>query len=976
MGHSSVQTSIQHLRLLLAAQQGQEQSDEQLLTAFVERRDDLAFTALVRRHGPMVMGVCRRVLGHEQDSEDAFQAAFLVLARQAASLRNKSILAGFLHRVAFRLACKAKRAAARRRKHEGRAPAKPNVNSSDDLLWREVRTLLDEEIARLPEKYRNVFVLCCLEEVSQAETAHRLGLKVRTVSNYLAEARKRLGQRLSRRGVELTAALAAVALAVEPISAMPLVPLSSLMGTAASPAAVALAESISPYLGLGKVRIAAVIVLAVTVLGGAGGWFMESRIAQEPGKRRGVSPPVALRSAERSATGGLTPRRSPETGKTVEIRGRVLGPDGKPKAGAKLLVLGEDEKITQLGVSAADGRFTVSVPKEPRSNYSLRYLIARTEGTGIDFLKLDALASEKPVELRLVRDNVVRGRVVNTEGKPVAGVRVAVHSITVHIDNTLDTFLTAYRKLLAEGAGLAELKTLWNPGALNTVTTDADGRFALHGIGAERTTRLRFRGGGIADTSLWYVLNRAGFDPTSYNQAYRDFYFKANGRRDDPGMRHHFLYSPDISLVAESEKIIRGRVLDADTRKVQPRLEIRLTGYWDTFQIFPLTATTDAEGHYEIHGARKAKRYLVQFMGDASAGYAPSQIWADDTTAYQPVPAELKVKKGVIVSGKVIDGATGQALPGWAAAAVLSGNPFIKDYHYDEIVTLNGAPFVARSSGASADGTFRIVTLPGPVLLMGGLYRQKLPPLEAARYGEAIADPKYPKYFQIGPALLTYRGLKGFRGGVEGNFCKVLDVKPGTALVKQDIVLERGSEQQVGIRDAEGRPLSGIWAAGISPLRGFPAIRLESASCPVYHLEAGKPRLLVFWDPLRNLAGSVTLKGEEKEPVEVKLSPMASLKGRLLDADGKPLAGLGVDLRYHDHQAEAIHFAIHKGNQTVTDTNGAFAFDKLLPDLKIALTFHRYGRLFQRVAKAADTSVQIKSGECRDLGEIKVKQAF
>src|SRR5262249_89245 len=154
-------------------------------------------------------------------AEDAFQAAFLVLACNAQALRKNSALASFLHGVAYRTALKAKQSAARRRKYEGQAPRRPQPDPSDELSWREVRALLDEEIARLPEACRGVFILVCLENLTQAETARRLGVKERTVSSRLAEARKRLQRRLARRGVELTAVLAAAALATFSASALP-----------------------------------------------------------------------------------------------------------------------------------------------------------------------------------------------------------------------------------------------------------------------------------------------------------------------------------------------------------------------------------------------------------------------------------------------------------------------------------------------------------------------------------------------------------------------------------------------------------------------------------------------------------------------------------------------------------------------------------------------------------------------------------
>src|SRR5215469_4385522 len=142
MSSSALTAGIRHLRRKLAGQQSKQDSDEQLLHAFLTHRDDSAFAALMRRHGPMVLHLCRRVLGHEQDAEDAFQATFLVLARNAAALRNKTSLAGFLHGTAYRTALAARRAAARRRKHERQAPVRQADDPAGDLLWREVRTLL------------------------------------------------------------------------------------------------------------------------------------------------------------------------------------------------------------------------------------------------------------------------------------------------------------------------------------------------------------------------------------------------------------------------------------------------------------------------------------------------------------------------------------------------------------------------------------------------------------------------------------------------------------------------------------------------------------------------------------------------------------------------------------------------------------------------------------------------------------------
>jgi hypothetical protein len=336
------------------------------------------------------------------------------------------------------------------------------------------------------------------------------------------------------------------------------------------------------------------------------------------------------------------------------------------------------------------------------------------------------------------------------------------------------------------------------------------------------------------------------------------------------------------------------------------------------------------------------------------------------------------VKKGVIVTGKVVDRATGATIPGWAGAAVLSGNPFVKDY--SKFDTPSPAPFVVHSENMDDNGVYRLVTVPGPVLLMGGPNHQKLAPLEALKYKQAVADPEYPNYFQMGPGAtdemrLTYSALQGFRRSVDGNFCKVLNVKPGIALVKQDIVLECANALTVKIQDAEDRPLAGVWVTGISPRTRYRAFRLEKDSCPVYNLEVGKPRFMVFCEPSRKLAAARTLQGDEKAPVVVKLGPMGAIKGRLLDANGKPLSGVIVDLHYRENQAEEIHDHIHEGKQIITDANGAFTFDELLPEAKFELSFRRDKQKFEPIMKPADPAVQVKPGECRDVGVIKLKPA-
>ena len=195
-------------------------SEGELLERFVARRDEAAFEALVARHGPMVLGVCRRALRDPHDADDAFQATFLILARRAGAIRDGDLLARWLFGVARRVSARARVLAGRRRDRERPAPSEPAGPDLDPAGW-EVRSILDEEIGRLGETYRSPVVLCYLEGLSHEEAARRLGWPVGTVKGRLSRARDLLRSRLSRRGLGVPAAALALAAIREASAAVP-----------------------------------------------------------------------------------------------------------------------------------------------------------------------------------------------------------------------------------------------------------------------------------------------------------------------------------------------------------------------------------------------------------------------------------------------------------------------------------------------------------------------------------------------------------------------------------------------------------------------------------------------------------------------------------------------------------------------------------------------------------------------------------
>jgi RNA polymerase sigma factor (sigma-70 family) len=258
-------------------------SDAQLLQRFAAGRDEAAFELLLWRHGPMVRGVCRRMLRHAQDAEDACQATFLVLVRKAGSIGRHESLAGWLYRVAYRVALRARDAAIRR-------PAGPLVEEAVapevtcDLLWRDLRPVLDEEVHRLPPRYRLPVLLCYLQGKTYDQAARELGCPKGTLAIRLQRARELLRGRLTRRGVTLSTGTLAGVLTAKAASAA--VPFALVKATAraalryatgptaaagaASGPVVSLTEGVLRSMFLTKLKVTAVVMLLAAGLVGAG----------------------------------------------------------------------------------------------------------------------------------------------------------------------------------------------------------------------------------------------------------------------------------------------------------------------------------------------------------------------------------------------------------------------------------------------------------------------------------------------------------------------------------------------------------------------------------------------------------------------------------------------------------------------------------------------------------------------------------
>ena len=420
--------------------------DGPLLARFLGRDDpaesEAAFAALLERHGPMVLGICRRILGDPHDAADAFQATFLLLVRKAATIRRRESVGDWLFRIARRVAVRAVADTARRRRRiEELAARRPSATAGEAVEHDAdpCDESLIAEVDRLPEPYRAAVVLHYFEGLSAEATARRLGCARGTVLSRLSRARQRLRGRLERRGVSLEAVwpVGAVAdrLARRATVPAPLVQNTTRAGVALAlggaviegvvPAGVAaLARGVGRALVFSRARAAARLLI-LAAAGVSIGLVATQGPADEPAR------PAATPAAGRAA-----PPQAHAREDSLVFRGQVLDPDGRPVAGASIVVSRPDglRRARRLATSGADGRFEAAVPRaeieEAERNDLVTHLAALAPGFGPAWVKIDRQAAEGSIAIRLVRDDVpIEGRILDLEGRGVRDAKVSVYVI-------------------------------------------------------------------------------------------------------------------------------------------------------------------------------------------------------------------------------------------------------------------------------------------------------------------------------------------------------------------------------------------------------------------------------------------------------------------------------------------------------------------------------------------------------------------
>jgi RNA polymerase sigma factor (sigma-70 family) len=865
-----------HLHRLLAPHPPARDDDATLLERFARHRDQSAFAALVSRHGPLVLRLCRRVLADAQAAEDAFQAVFLVLARQAAGLRLRESLPAWLHGVAWRVACKARAADARRRQREAPAPelapADPHPDPLAELSARELLTALDEEVRRLPEAYRLPVLLCGLEGHTQEEAAGLLGWTVGSVKGRLERGRKRLHLRLARRGLTLSAALAAVELS-RPVAAAGVPSLlaratiqhallfgagQAAAGAGRAPAAAALAEGVLKTMAANKCKMALLAVLAVGLAGLGLAVCAYHALAQKPGNpgKPTASGPARAKDQKPNPRQAPEPRAEPRAADKMTVGGKVLDPAGKPAAGADVAVIAWATNPNRVqrsyarwhvlgsGKTNAQGAFRLAVPRTSRRRYASACALARAAGHGLARADFDPDAARPEVRLRLPREQAVHGRLIDLQGKGAAGVQVFATALQSPPAAKQSFYVMSYIIFSEPPQGL--------PPWPATTTTDARGRFTLRGLGPDWAGTVQARDGRFAR---------------------QEFEFQPAGSKGA---------KPLTGALAPAQ-ILEGTVTYGDTGKPVPHARLMVFSMPEPrpggLHIQQMGGKADATGRFRLAPFLGAYHTVLALPppGTPYLSHRKQVRWPKADVTKQEV--QLSLIRGILVRGRITEKPSGKPVAGASVSFVQNrtNNRFYRDdtgTSWDE---------VQQVGVSDKDGNFQLPVLPGPNHLL-------------------VCGPT-PDYVKVETSLKKIEGLPtnaDHRYYLDA--VVPLNLKPQPGPHQAAITLHRGVTLTGKVLDPDGKPV----AKGLLLCRYYFPREYSHNNMARYAKEFKDGRFelpgcdpdrateVFFLDVAHQLGAVVQLSPKElrARPATVRLRRCGTAKVRLVDDKGQPLANV------------------------------------------------------------------------------------
>jgi hypothetical protein len=645
----------------------------------------------------------------------------------------------------------------------------------------------------------------------------------------------------------------------------------------------------------------------------------------------------------------------------AKVAGRVVGPDGKPVAGATVRAAW----VNAVGVSVPeatsgpDGRFVARVPRPVDTadrmvtgGLEMPWLVATAPGFGPGWAA-GVFRPDAPAEftIRLVADGPpIEGRILDLQGRPVAGARVGVSRLWYRMDGRhwaveIGDLAGWLRRIQDQGVrqgpwdGLTQLPT-----EIATAATDRDGRFRLTGIGRDRLAELLIAGPTIATTQVYAMCH----DGPEVRVPDRD-------RITRPIVVFH---GPRFEIAAAPTQPVEGTVRDKDTGR--PIAGVRIQGaVYDEHSLMRaegVGAMSDAQGRYRLTGLHKGAAYrLFVYPGQAwplsdnpgKGGPYPNATLRvpAESSALEPVRFDIALKRGIVVRGRVTDQVTGRPVAGVASAYTFRDNPHVREFpgfeqSYPSHIYLDH------------QGRFQVVVLPGRGLITcqsaSNRYRSGVG-------AQAILGNR--PYFDTLPHQVS-----------PGQFhaLAAIDFDPKIESATLDLQVDPGRTLAIRVEDPEGRPLGGTKASGLGADYGDEDS--ESPTIEVRALEPSKPRRVTITHEGRKLVGSVYLKGDASGSMTVRLRPWGTIAGRIVDEEGRPRGGVSLNTRFDD-----ILEPQPRADRGLTASfpigrDGRFRIEGLVPGLKYG------GGASEGVMYRGDLfrDVVLAPGEVRDLGDMKV----
>jgi RNA polymerase sigma factor (sigma-70 family) len=991
MANAPLGAVVEFIHRIASDQAYAELSDSGLVKRFLKAKDEKAFVTLLKRHGPMVLSVSRRVLGSDQDVEDIFQATFLLLARKAKSIRTHESVASWLYGVAQRLALNLKRSGVNRQTREKQVAEMSKKSKVPDKAWQELQTVLHEALAEVPEKYRAALLLCYLEGKTQEDAARQLGCPIGTVRSRLARGRDQLQKLLHERGVPLSATALATAFGANTASAAVGYTLVRTTAKAAveyasgraatalvsAKVAVLVEEGMKAMMTIKLKAVTAVVFMIGTLGVGAGVVktyaVADSRNATQIAQKSEV--PVRQERAKPSPTKGENAED------TRTFTGRVLGPEKKPVVGARLyyhFITFADEAIPVRATTDGQGRFSftltskdvpLSADKMDSDPLKTGQIVAKADGFTIAW----ALAAKQVTDftLHVAKDDTpIEGRILDLEGKPLVGLRVSTVSASASESGDLsglvkglqsgepfyDTYFKNAPNFLANflvGRTMARF--------LPSAMTDANGRFRLYGFAKEQLVELRIEGDAI-ETQHLFVVTRA-------KPAGADALLTVSGRVIEPEMYapqdKRFVRWNGFDHAAPPGQIVTGTVRDEATQKPIPGaiVESYMLAGTKLAQNTIYNTVADDRGRFRLTGLPRGRGNQVRVRPPKDLAYLPVVKDVPPWNAAGETALDAGLQRGVWVDVAIKDKSTGKPVPGRISYFVLPEKP-AKGPRFER-------PFADAYNNfmpVRTDGTFRFVAVQRRAIIAFRTDWDKYPiPTEAATIrlpGHVVAS-NYQAFAEIDP-------------------------KADDELVKVEFVLDTGGIAKGKVVGLDAQPIAGALVTGLhDDWSGDPAAPLRTAEFTAIGLKSDRPRLLCFSHEDKKLASSIVVRGDEKGPITVKLVPWAVVSGRLLDEAGKPIKNATLDFTEVPRQTPGTPLSLDTGiyvtNRSAyaprrdphTDEDGRFRVEGLVPGLKYNLALYEFDReVFpagQKWMGLAFTDLILQTGETKDLGDLKLR---